>query len=79
MRENVNIDEMQFRFMPGKGKADGIFVARLVEIKRVPYILCICGIGKSICSISIRIVALHLQFDTNNYFLIYIIILYANG
>jgi len=33
IREQVNIDEMQFGFMPGKGTVDAIFIARQIQEK----------------------------------------------
>ena len=31
IREAVNIDDMQFRFMPGKGTMDAIFITRVMQ------------------------------------------------
>ena len=41
LRDQVNIDGMNFGFMPGKGTMDAIFVAKNRE-------LCICGSGDGI-------------------------------
>ena len=35
IREAVNIDDMQFGFMPGKGTMDAIFITRIMQ-ERVP-------------------------------------------
>ena len=44
IRQQVEIDEMQFGFMPGCGKTSFFFILRLLEIfsKKEEFLLCIC-------------------------------------
>ena len=38
----VNIDDMQFGFMSGKGTVDAIFIVRQLQEKEERSFLCIC-------------------------------------
>ena len=49
IREQVNINDMQFGFMPGKGTTDAIFITRQVQEKHLAKKkdLYLCGSGES--------------------------------
>ena len=52
LRQKVKIDDMQFRFVPGKGTVDAIFMVRQLQEKFLRkekgFILCICGLREGI-------------------------------
>ena len=52
LRGKVNINGMQFGFMPGKGMTDGIFVIQQMQekflAKKETIVLCICRSGEGI-------------------------------
>ena len=52
IRKVIDVSEMQFGFMPGRGTIDAVFIARqlqekYLEKKEKP-LLCLCRFGKSI-------------------------------
>jgi len=51
IRQQIEVDDMQFGFMKGKGTTDAIFTVRQMlenfRVKRKEALLWLCGFGKS--------------------------------